>query len=140
MLSRGGWLHKRHRDSKDACVDAKSINRKMKNGREKIRNYIAFYFFLLSLYLSPYYTVYKSCKEIYNERPWSATGVYDLESGKHFCYMDDISGATGGWTLALKIDGSKVTMSQFSYYLLQLFLLYCYGTGNTASLHTRFQA
>ena len=60
--------------------------------------------------------VYKSCKEIYNDDPSSATGVYDLETGKHFCYMESSSGScgVGGWTLALKVDGTKVSHLPFN--------------------------
>ena len=40
----------------------------------------------------------------------AASGVYDLESGRHFCNMSEIPNCGGGgWTLAMKIDGTKVT-------------------------------
>ena len=59
--------------------------------------------------------VYKSCKDIYNENPASTTGIYDLEDGKHFCYMESVAGpcGAGGWTLALKVNGSQVSRLLF---------------------------
>ena len=60
--------------------------------------------------MSSFLSVYKSCKEIYNDDPSSATGVYKLESGEHFCFMETtaVSCEVGGWTLALKVNGSLV--------------------------------
>ena len=54
--------------------------------------------------------VYKSCKEIYKDNPSSLSGVYNLESGNHHCLMDKSTDSCGkgGWTLALKVDGTKV--------------------------------
>ena len=54
--------------------------------------------------------VYKSCKEIYKDNPSSLSGVYNLESGSHHCLMEKSTDSCGkgGWTLALKVDGTKV--------------------------------
>ena len=41
--------------------------------------------------------------------PNATSGVYNLKDGRHFCRMGDISGCgSGGWTLAIKINGTKV--------------------------------
>ena len=54
-------------------------------------------------------SVYKSCKDIALDQPGAASGAYELEDGSHFCRIGDIPDCgSGGWTLALKIDGSKV--------------------------------
>ena len=60
--------------------------------------------------------VYKSCKEIYIDSPSSASGVYDLESGRHYCLMEKSTNSCGegGWTLALKVDGTKVGQKQLN--------------------------
>ena len=43
------------------------------------------------------------------ERENAASGVYDLESGRHFCNMSEIPNCGGGgWTLAMKINDTKV--------------------------------
>ena len=42
--------------------------------------------------------------------PDAKSGVYELEDGKHFCRMGDVTGCgAGGWTLAMKVNGSKVS-------------------------------
>ena len=52
---------------------------------------------------------YKSCKEIEQNLPNAASGVYNLTDGRHFCRIGDIPECgSGGWTLAMKIDGTKV--------------------------------
>ena len=55
--------------------------------------------------------MYKSCKEIYEDSPFSVTGVYELDIGKHYCFMEQSGGScgVGGWTLAMKVDGTKVS-------------------------------
>lgn len=57
---------------------------------------------------------YRNCQEIYDEDSTSATGVYALETGKHFCYIDSNARSCGGgaWTLALKVDGTKVNFDK----------------------------
>ncbi len=53
--------------------------------------------------------VYGSCKEILGDKPGSADGVYQLRSGKHYCVMRHVQGCgAGGWTLVMKVNGSKV--------------------------------
>ncbi|XP_065059823.1 uncharacterized protein LOC135687230 isoform X2 [Rhopilema esculentum] len=52
--------------------------------------------------------VYHSCKEAYFDIKDAPSGVYRLHIGRHFCKMD-IPGCGGGWTLAMKINGSKGT-------------------------------
>ena len=53
--------------------------------------------------------VFTSCKEAYNYDASATTGIYDLTLGKHYCVMQNIPNCgQGGWTLAMKIDGSKV--------------------------------
>ncbi len=62
--------------------------------------------------------VYKSCKEIFDINPSATDGVYQLEDGPHHCIMDSIPGCgVGGWTLAMKIDGTKVCF----FYLIPWF-------------------
>eukprot|EP00112_Aurelia_sp_Birch-Aquarium-sp1_P014710 Seg319.10 transcript_id=Seg319.10/GoldUCD/mRNA.D3Y31 product=Peroxidasin protein_id=Seg319.10/GoldUCD/D3Y31 len=59
--------------------------------------------------------VYKSCKETLSNRPDLGDGFYKLSSGEHYCIMKDISGCGGGgWTLAMKLDGSKSTFQSTS--------------------------
>ncbi|XP_065070552.1 uncharacterized protein LOC135695369 [Rhopilema esculentum] len=67
--------------------------------------------------LFPVTKVFKSCREVFLEKENAASGVYDLESGRHFCNMSEIPNCGGGgWTLAMKIDGTKVTFSTGSVY------------------------
>ena len=57
-------------------------------------------------------SVYKSCKDFATNVPHAVSGVYELEDGRHFCRIGDVPHCgSGGWTLALKIDGSKVSES-----------------------------
>eukprot|EP00794_Sanderia_malayensis_P010883 gene10883-12039_t len=58
----------------------------------------------------------ESCKQIKEEKPDSSNGVYDLKSGKHHCIMDNSHCGQGGWTLAMKIDGTKATFNLTSPY------------------------
>ena len=53
---------------------------------------------------------YNSCSDVYNEDPSSPTGIYNLQDGKHFCFIENTAGfcGAGGWTLALKVNGTKV--------------------------------
>ena len=54
--------------------------------------------------------MYESCKEIKRNLPGAGSGVYMLKAGRHFCRMGDISECgSGGWTLAMKINGTKVS-------------------------------
>ena len=58
-------------------------------------------------------SVYKSCKDMALDQPGAASGAYELEEGSHFCRIGDIPECgSGGWTLAIKVDGSKVSQSQ----------------------------
>eukprot|EP00794_Sanderia_malayensis_P008724 gene8724-9654_t len=62
---------------------------------------------------------YESCSEIFNDRNQRSdrNGIYKLKSGDHFCLMDEIPGCgSGGWTLAMKVNGSKVTFLSESAY------------------------
>ena len=60
---------------------------------------------------------YESCKEIYDKNPGSVSGVYKLKSGKHHCVMGNATGCGGGgWTMAMKINGSKVGFIQITKY------------------------
>eukprot|EP00794_Sanderia_malayensis_P010886 gene10886-12042_t len=59
---------------------------------------------------------YESCKQIKKDKPDSSNGVYDLKSGKHHCIMDNSHCGQGGWTLAMKIDGTKATFNATSSY------------------------
>ena len=53
---------------------------------------------------------YLSCKDAF-EKGLVVDGVYNLDIGPHFCVMSSVTGCGGGgWTLAMKIDGSKVTI------------------------------
>ena len=55
-------------------------------------------------------SVYKSCKQLALHQQSAASGAYELEDGSHFCRIGDIPECgSGGWTLALKINGSKVS-------------------------------
>eukprot|EP00794_Sanderia_malayensis_P010882 gene10882-12038_t len=54
---------------------------------------------------------YESCKQIKKEKPDSSNGVYNLKSGKHHCIMDNSQCGPGGWTLAMKINGTKATFN-----------------------------
>ena len=58
------------------------------------------------------FAVYRSCKDIYNANPSSVSGVFELEIGKHHCVMErsNVGCGEGGWTLALKVDGTKVNI------------------------------
>ena len=69
------------------------------------RLFIEFFFFFN-------FAVYRSCKDIYNAEPSSVSGVFELEIGKHYCLMERSNSACGegGWTLALKVDGTKVNI------------------------------
>ncbi|XP_065055027.1 uncharacterized protein LOC135683633 isoform X2 [Rhopilema esculentum] len=67
--------------------------------------------------LFPVAKVFKSCREAFLEGKNTESGVYTLESGRHFCNMSDIPNCGGGgWTLAMKIDGTKGTFSTGSVY------------------------
>ena len=60
--------------------------------------------------------VYVSCKEIFSNGA-VASGVYRLKSGLHYCNMSSVgSCGGGGWTLAMKVDGSKVCCCKFHVY------------------------
>ncbi|XP_065059888.1 uncharacterized protein LOC135687256 isoform X2 [Rhopilema esculentum] len=60
--------------------------------------------------------VYDSCKEIFSNGAVTS-GVYRLKSGLHFCNMSNVgSCGGGGWTLAMKVDGSKTTFKASSAY------------------------
>eukprot|EP00794_Sanderia_malayensis_P010881 gene10881-12037_t len=59
---------------------------------------------------------YQSCKQIKEDKPDSSNGVYGLKSGKHHCIMDNSQCGQGGWTLAMKIDGTKATFDVTSSY------------------------
>ena len=80
------------------------------NGVNKRRNFVSEIFFLVNCFN---FAVYRSCNDIYNANPSSVSGVFDLEIGKHHCLMDRSNGSCGegGWTLALKVDGTKVNIS-----------------------------
>jgi hypothetical protein len=59
-------------------------------------------------------TAYASCLAWLTARPGAASGVYDLLDDSQnvyaaYCEMEGDAGAGGGWTLALKIDGTKTT-------------------------------
>eukprot|EP00794_Sanderia_malayensis_P010885 gene10885-12041_t len=58
----------------------------------------------------------ESCKQIKEEKPDSSNGVYDLKSGKHHCIMNNSQCGQGGWTLAMKINGTKATFDVTSSY------------------------
>eukprot|EP00794_Sanderia_malayensis_P000327 gene327-959_t len=63
--------------------------------------------------------VYTSCKELLEKHPNTGSGVYKIKSGdsidSHFCAMNLIGcGTEGGWTLAMKINGSKKTFGSDS--------------------------
>eukprot|EP00794_Sanderia_malayensis_P008725 gene8725-9656_t len=62
---------------------------------------------------------YESCSEIFNDMNQSSdrNGIYKLKSGDHFCLMDEIASCgSGGWTLAMKINGSKLTFASNALY------------------------
>ena len=68
---------------------------------------IPFSFFKIS-FLDKSAIGYRSCKDAF-EQGLTIDGVYNLDNGLHYCAMSDTSiCGGGGWTLALKIDGSKV--------------------------------
>ena len=57
--------------------------------------------------------VYKSCKDIGRNVPHAVSGVYELEDGRHLCRIGDVPHCgPGGWTLALKMNGSSVSDSK----------------------------
>eukprot|EP00794_Sanderia_malayensis_P015310 gene15310-16887_t len=61
--------------------------------------------------------IYHSCKEIFDAKPSSRSGVYELRSGRHFCAMSDMRVCNeAGWTLAMKINGIKATFRASSSY------------------------
>ena len=76
-------------------------------------------------YIKVYITGYTSCKDVHNHNASLQTGVYDLEAGKHFCYMDTLAGACGkgGWTLALKVNGTKVNSNYVLFHSLLMKIL-----------------
>lgn len=61
--------------------------------------------------------VYASCKEIFESEVKTTDGVYQLTSGKHYCAMSSVGECGGGgWTLAMKVNGSKSTFHASSLY------------------------
>eukprot|EP00794_Sanderia_malayensis_P007738 gene7738-8578_t len=56
---------------------------------------------------------WESCSELKREMPTAANGIYKLASGRHYCMMNELPdcGGTGGWTLAMKINGLADTFS-----------------------------
>lgn len=54
-----------------------------------------------------------SCKELYDRDNSSRSQVYELSFGSEkipvFCHMGDFGCGNGGWTMAMKIDGTKGT-------------------------------
>ena len=60
-----------------------------------------------------------SCKELHAERPSVPTGVYKLQTlptSNIFAAQCDMSEDAGGWTLALKVDGTKSNFGYFATY------------------------
>lgn len=60
-----------------------------------------------------------SCKELHAERPSLPTGVYKLQTlstTNIFAAQCDMSEDAGGWTLALKVDGTKANFGYFATY------------------------
>ena len=63
--------------------------------------------------------MYKSCKDVALNVPNAASGAYELTDGRHFCRIGDVPHCgSGGWTLALKIIGSRVSNMMIIYSLL----------------------
>ncbi|CAH3151087.1 unnamed protein product [Porites lobata] len=60
-----------------------------------------------------------SCKEQYDNDPSSISQVYNINFGLQevpvFCHMGDFGCGDGGWTLAVKINGSKRTFHYDSF-------------------------